>query len=206
MHSIIKTSLIAFSLIAAAPIAANATGFESTVESPLSGPIKVEVRLSEDLAYRANNLPKKRSKRGSSGHRNSPFAQNGYYGEKDLARLTQRLETHILAQMEKRGVSTSPNAATVLRVTLTDAKPNRPTFNQLSREVGLSFQSFSIGGAEMEAEIISAGGDSLGTMNYDWYEDDIRDAKYNGTWTDAHRSIQRFAKHAAKNLANGPRS
>lgn len=201
MHRTLKSSLIALTLIASLPIAAHAQGFKSTISSNFHGPLKVEVILSEDLAHRANHLPKDLSQRGSTSRLNSAFAQNGHYGEKDINRLVERLESRILSQMEKRGVATSPNAATVLRITLTDAKPNRPTFRQLSQEVGLSFSSISIGGAKMEAEVLSADGTSLGTMEYSWYENDIRDVHGSGTWSDAKRSIDRFAKKASKNLA-----
>lgn len=202
MKHILKSSLLALTLIASLPIAAHAQGFKSNLHSSLNGPLKVEVKLSEDLAHRATHLPEKLSQRGSSSRLSSAFAQNGHYGEKDVAQLAARLESRILSQMEKRGVATSPNAATVLRVTLTNAKPNRPTFRQLSQEAGLSFRSISIGGAEMEAELISADGSSIGTMQYRWYDNDIRDAQFAGTWTDAYRSIDRFAKHASKKLAH----
>jgi len=102
----------------------------------------------------------------------------------------------------KKGIEVSDNASTVLRITIQDAKPNRPTYKQLSVEPSLSFQSFGIGGAELQGELIAAGGRSLGTMSYEYYENDIRDAKFGGTWGDAHRAFGRFANKAAKTLSN----
>jgi len=89
-----------------------------------------------------------------------------------------------------------------LRVKIADAKPNRPTFGQLSKQPNLSFRSLGTGGAELEGELIAAGGRSLGTMNYKWYETDIRDAQYGGTWSDAHRAFSRYARKTAKTLSN----
>jgi len=43
-------------------------------------------------------------------------------------------------------------------------------------------------------------------MSYKYYEYDLRDARYGATWSDAKKSIRRFAKKAAKNLANTPAS
>jgi hypothetical protein len=85
-------------------------------------------------------------------------------------------------------------------VTIEDARPNRPTFEQMSRDTGLSLQSFGIGGAEMSGELLSAGGQSLGQMSYAWYENDIRDAQFGGTWSDAYRAFDKFARQAADDL------
>lgn len=207
MRHLIKTSILAASLLIAAPNLANANGFESTITAPVTTDVKIEIRLSEDLAYRANNLPQKLSDRGGGGAGiRSAFAQNGFYGDRDLAKLQTRLEKRLTQQLEKRGLNVSSAAPTLLRVTLTDVKNNRPTFRQLSRTSGLSLQSFGTGGAELEAEVLTAGGSSLGTMSYEWYEYDIRDAQFGGTWTDAHRAMDRFAKRAAKKLVRGPNS
>ena len=201
MRSIITSSLFALSLAATAPALAK-TGFDTTVTAPLSAPVKVEVVLSEDMAHRANNLPKKLSDRGQARSFRSGFSGNGFYGDRELERLTERLEDKLVSRLAKKGVQVSDTASTVLRVTIEDAKPNRPTFEQLSKEPGLSFESFGLGGAELQAELIAAGGQSLGTMSYEWYENDIRDARFGGIWSDAHRAFGRFASKAAKTLAN----
>jgi hypothetical protein len=206
MNRVITSVLFTTSLALAAPSVSYATGFDTTITSPLAGAVKVEVRLSKDLAYRADNLPEKLSDRSSGGGRSTAFSDNGFYGERDLVRLQTRLEERLVKQLTKRGVSVSDTASTVLRVTLDDAKNNRPTFRQLGKDPGLSYQSFGRGGAEIEAELLRAGGNAVGTMSYEWYEDDIRDARYGGTWSDAHRAIDRFAKKAAKTLATSSQS
>lgn len=184
---------------AASPVAvAGGNGFETSIVSPAQTLVKVEVMLSEDLAYRATNLPKSIRDRRSS-RLNDAFGNNGYYGERDLDRMAERLQKKVVAQLTKRGVGVSDTAPTVLRVTLTDAKPNRPTLGQLSKDISLSYRSFGIGGADIDAQLVQSG-EVLGDMSYTFYENDIRDAQFGGTWSDAYRAIDRFARNAAKTL------
>lgn len=175
--------------------------FKTTIDGPVSSAVKIEVQLSEDMMHRANNLPKDLKDRGSVGLTRSGFTSNGFYGEKDLTRLTERLEERLTKQLTKRGMDVSDTAPTVLRVVVTDARNNRPTFTQLSNSPGLSFQSFGNGGAKVEATLVQAGGQELGTMSHSWYDWDIEDARFYGTWTDANRALDSFAKQAAKALA-----
>ena len=206
MRHILKSLFLSAPLVLAAPMLANATGFESTLSAPVTTPVKLDISLSEDLAYRANNLPKNLSDRGGSSRLASAFGQNGYYGEKDLNRLEERLERKLTSRLEKKGIIVSGTAATVFRVTIVDAANNRPTFEQLSQEPSLSFQSIGIGGAEFAAEILAADGSSLGKINYDWFENDIRDSRFGSTWYDANRAIDRFAKRVAKELTTASQS
>ncbi len=201
MRKLLTSSIIAMSFFVSVPTMAKSFGYNSTVSEPLTSAVKIEVVLSEDLSYRANHLPKKLRDRNGSRRLNAGFSNNGFYGEKDLNRLTERLQSKIKSKFEKKGITVSDDASTVLRVTLADAKPNRPTHEQLSRDIGLSFKSFGIGGAEIESELITSGGRSLGSIDYKWYETDIRDSSFGGTWTDAHRAFGRYAKRAAKVLS-----
>lgn len=202
MRSILASSLLALSFAVAAPALAKSRGYDTTVSAPLTSAVKIEVIVGKDMAHRANNLPVKLSDRSGARGFNSGFSGNGFYGDRDLERLTERLQSKLEAKFTKKGIEVSDTASTVLRITIEDAKPNRPTFKQLSKEPGLSFESFGIGGAELQAELIAAGGKSLGTMSYRYYENDIRDAKFGGTWGDAHRAFSRFASKAAKTLSN----
>lgn len=201
-RNLIASSFLALSLAAAAPVLAKSRGFETTINAPISSAVKVEVVIGDELAHRAENLPTKLRDRSNSRRLNAGFANNGYYGEKDVARLAERLQSKLEKRLVKKGITVSENAPAVLRVTLTDAKPNRPTFTQLSKEPSLSSRSFALGGAEMEAELIAAGGTSLGTMSYRYFEDDIRFASQAGIWVDAHRAMDRFANRASKTLSH----
>ncbi len=203
MRKLLTSTLLAVSFAVSAPALAKSFGFNSTISEPLNTPVKIEVVLSEDLAYRANNLPKKLRDRSTSTRRlNAGFANNGFIGDRDLEQLTERLQSKIENKFAKKGIEVSDNASTVLRVTIADAKPNRPTHEQLSREASLSFSSIGVGGAEIESELVTVDGRSLGTIDYKWYETDIRDAQFGGTWSDAYRAFGRYASRAAKVLSN----
>lgn len=203
-----RTALILAStalILAPMSAVAKSRGFDSTVSAPVQAPIKIEVVLSEKLAFRANNLPEKMSERGS-GIRSlrSGFSGNGFYGDKALNSLVEEVYEELNQDFAKKGILVSEDADIVLRVTLEDARNNRPTFEQLSREPGLSFQSFGTGGAELSGELLNLSGETLGTVSYKWFESSIDQfgfAQANGVWTDAHRAISRFSNKTAKSLS-----
>lgn len=203
-----RTALIlASTALILAPMSAMAKsrGFDSTISAPVQTPVKIEVVLSESLAFRANNLPKKLSDRGS-GPRSlrSGFSGNGFYGDRALNSLIEEVYEELNQDFAKKGILVSDDADTILRVTIEDARNNRPTFEQLSKEPSLSFQSFGTGGAELSGELVSATGGSLGTLSYRWFETNIDQfgfAQANGVWSDAHRAISRFSNKTAKTLS-----
>jgi len=188
----------------ALPLTASAGGFgyESNLAAVLSTPVSIDVRLSDDLAYRANNLPEKLSDRGSSRGLNNGFSGNGFYGEKSLEELRLDLMEDMTHRLQKEGLQVAENAPAKLVLTIEDVKNNRPTFNQLSREPSLSYRSFGVGGAEIKGELFDSAGASLGTMDYRYFESNIRNAQYAiTTWTDTRRAFSRFSRKAAKDLA-----
>lgn len=199
MHKLLATTVLTLGLLATPAFAKGSQKFESTLSAAVTSPVKVEVIIGENLAYRANNLPKTMKERGSARF-GASFGNNGHYGEKDLNHLADRLQKKFETRLTKEGVTVDANADTVLRLVLTDAKPNRPTFTQLSNDVSLSYQSYGVGGASFEGQLLTADGTSLGELSYAWYETDIRDAAYANTWSDAHRAIDRFARKTAKSL------
>ncbi len=201
MRNIQAALILATSLAIASPaLAKSSQKFQSNLQAPISTSVNVEVIIGEDLAWRGENLPKNRRDRGSIRSFNDGFAGNGFYGDKDLNQLAERLETRMAEKLSKSGVSVSDNATQTLRITLTDARPTRPTFHQMSKSSGLSMRSYGLGGAAFEGELISSSGASLGTLSYAWYESDIHDAAYGSTWSDARHAIDRFAKKTAKSL------
>ena len=196
-------SIIAATAGFAMPLTANAgnVGYESNLSAVLTTPVSVNVKLSDELNYRANNLPKDLSDRGSARSLNDGFSGNGFYGEDSLEDLRQDLVKDMTKRLEKEGFQVAENAPTTLVLTIEDVKNNRPTFEQLSREPSLSYQSFGIGGAELSGELIDSSGKSLGTMDYRWYDSFIQDANYaSGTWTDTQRAFDRFSRKVAKDL------
>ncbi len=200
MRHLFTSLILTAGLVAAIPASAKTyKKFESDFKTSVSG-VKVEVVIDEELAWRGENLPKDRRDRGSIRNFNDGFAGNGFYGDKDLARLAERLENRLAERLMKEGIEVNENASNVLRVKLIDAKPNRPTFRQLSKNPSLSFKSYGKGGASFEGELLSASGESNGSVSYGWYEYDIRDSYYGGTWSDARTAIDRFSKKVAKKL------
>lgn len=199
MQKLLATTILTLGLLATPAFAKSSQKFESTLSAAVTTPVKIEVVIGENLAYRANNLPKTLKERGSA-RLGASFGNYGHYGEKDLNRLADRLQKRFETRLAKEGVTVDANAETVLRLVLTDARPNRPTFTQLSKDTSLSYKSFGVGGASFEGRILTAVGASLGDLSYAWYETDIRDAAYSTTWSDANRAIDRFARKTAKSL------
>jgi len=205
MRTTIKTLVLAGAISLALPSLANARKFENTIASPLTTSVKIEIVMSEEMQHRANNLPTKLRDRDVSSSRglNRSFSSNGFLGERDLDILARDLEKKMTRKFTKKGIMVSEDAPVTLLVTLENAKNNRPTPAQLRKDINLSFQSFAVGGAEMSADLIDADGQSLGTMSYKFYENDIfQNQQFGGIWQDANRSFSRFAKNAAKTLAN----
>lgn len=205
MRKILTSLILGGALLGAAPFisAQNSYGYKSSITAIPTSAIRVEVALSEDLAYRANNLPKNVSRRGASRGINAGFANNGFYGEKDLNRLTARLEKWTSKELEKKGVNVSSDSNLVLKLTLVDVRPNRPTQKQLSKQPGLSFNSFGNGGAEIEGELFAADGSSLGIISYGYFDTFLDEFDRNSAmWTEARRVMQRFSRRVAKDIAS----
>jgi len=128
------------------------------------------------------------------------------YGAREVGELAHYLkktvERNLLAKDRFKANSTG---GAVLELVLVDAKPNHPTFKQMSDRPGLSMQSFGIGGAEIRGEQINADGSRV-KLDYSWYESDIRWSQGLGTWGDAERAIHGFARRAAEGHADIPRN
>lgn len=94
--------------------------------------------------------------------------------------------------------------ATVVRVEveLVDAVPNRPTFEQMGNEPGLSFSSFGVGGAELKGRAFDASGTLVGEVTYRWYSTDIVWSQNAWVWEDADRAIDRFAQELAEDVTD----
>ena len=119
------------------------------------------------------------------------------YGEREGETLTEEIIEDLEREFTKAGV----NPARV-DVTIVDAKPNKPTFEQLSSRPGLDFgRSLSIGGMELVGTAYDADGNVIATQEYEWFENNLRDVIGSATWTDANRASNRFASKFAKTLS-----
>jgi len=120
------------------------------------------------------------------------------YGEREGKILTQRIEKDLLNAFEKVGVSPER-----VDVTIVDAKPNRPTFEQLRANIGLDgFRSISLGGMKLEGTAFGPDDAVLASQSYKFFENDIRDAVGSAVWTDARRASRRFASRLAKDIVS----
>lgn len=198
ISALIALTVGASTLAITSPAMAGSRHFTSTMQAQ-STPVRINVTLGEDLAFRADNLSTNIRDRFNSRSINNGFANNGFFGQRDLDRLTERLKTRMETRLEKNGITVSDDATTVLNLVITDARPNRPTFKQMSKSTSLSMRSFGVGGAKFEGTLTNAAG-AQGEVSYRWFETDIRDAQFGGTWTDANRAIDRFARKTAKAL------
>ena len=114
------------------------------------------------------------------------------YGVRDVTRLADSLKKEVERELAKTGAYDGARIELVLH----DAKPNRPTMQQMSK-MGLSFESFGIGGATIEGHAIRPDG-SMIPLSYKWYETDIRNAWATSTWHDAEWTFDRFARRLAR--------
>lgn len=172
--------------------------FTSTI-STLNTPVKINVVLNEDMLHRATHISRNMRDRATGIHSlHNGWTGQGEYGQRDLDRLMERLKRRMEAQLTKNGVSVDDESANVLNIVITDARPSRPTFTQLSHS-SLSYSSFGLGGASFEGTLVQ-NGQEQGIVSYGWYENDITDARYGATWSDANRAIDRFARKTAKAL------
>ncbi len=120
------------------------------------------------------------------------------YGEREGETLTEEIIEDLNRAFRKAGV----NPARV-DVTIVNAKPNRPTMEQLTQRPGLdAFRSISLGGMELVGTAYDADGNIIATQEYGWFENDLRDVVGSGTWTDAKRSSRRFATKLANQLSD----
>lgn len=119
------------------------------------------------------------------------------YGMKEGEYLAREIKEDIQRELDKRGIDVASVTVEIL-----DAKPNKPTMQQMSNEPSLDYgRSKSIGGMKMKAAAFDADGNLLGEMDYKWFENDIRFAGLT-TWADANTASRRFAKKFVESLAD----
>jgi hypothetical protein len=110
------------------------------------------------------------------------------YGLRDVHDLAADLQSAVA----RRTANTAAFDGARIVLELTDAKPNRPTFKQMSDRPGLSFESFGLGGAQIDGHAVLPNGQVV-PLSYQYFESDIRYAMLGGTWSDAEATIDRFA-------------
>jgi hypothetical protein len=122
------------------------------------------------------------------------------YGVREVRDLADELQRNI----EQRLAKTAAYDGARIELTLVDAVPNRPTFKQLGDVPGLSYQSFGLGGADIEGQVVTPDGRTT-PVAYHYYENDIRYVHHVGTWSDAEWTFDRFAAKLARGDAYASR-
>lgn len=118
-------------------------------------------------------------------------------GVREAKVLSDALTRKITTVFTERGI-----AAEKVVVTIEDAKPNRPTMEQVSAKPGLDpMRSISIGGAKLSGIAYDAAGNELGRLDYRWYETDLSNVIPATTWSDARSTFDKFARRFADKLS-----
>ncbi len=159
-------------------IAITVSAFLASATVALASPVSVTVSIAPALQKKAEQT----------------------LGVRDVKQLASQLKSIV----EKRLAKTSAYDGSRIELVLADAQPNRPTFKQMSDKPGLSYQSFGIGGAEIEGRATDADG-SVTPIAFKYYESDIRDSSRGGTWTDAEDTFEMFASSLSRGHAKSHR-
>lgn len=181
--------------LAAAPAFAD-TDWDVELERPVSGPLVLgTVDMTEEMTHRAEQV-----------------------GPDDVQEILTDLGDEVSQSFERAGYDANAAQAVTVNLYLDNAEPNRPTQWQLSGRgdfgdddgadrnlgnSGLSLRSIALGEVEIIAEFVSADGQSLGTIEYEYEPFDLKDVQGYATWTAVHRGIDRFARDLPKKAAPG---
>ena len=153
----------------AAPRQARAVDAPPAIAPAAPGRAEVTVRIGRDLQV-----------------------QRPSYGQREYDELTDALVGATARAAAKGGF-------TRLTLVLEYARPNRPTFNQLASEPGLSLGgSLGVGGATVTGSATRADG-SVSPVTFSWYESDLSREVGADTWRDARRAFQ----YLGEDLAHG---
>lgn len=121
-------------------------------------------------------------------------------GVRDVDDLAKDLQKRVSHRLAKTGAYDGAR----IELVLVDAKPNHPTFKQLSDRPGLSLRSLSVGGARIEGRAVSPGGE-VTPLRFSYEESDIRWVQGLATWSDAEQTFDRFAYELGRGKAPNER-
>jgi hypothetical protein len=147
-----------------------AVALAAVVGTPVDAGPLVTVTVSEGLAAKSQKL-----------------------GPREIDYLTAQLKRQVESALNRSATSQD---LTAVRLTLVDATPNRPTLQQMFDRPGLSYESLSLGGAEIRGQFVLNDG-TINDFKFRWYESDLTNVIGLGTWSDASWTFSRFAKRLA---------
>jgi hypothetical protein len=183
--------LAALLTISLGAFAAPAHAFDAEFDAAPPGTITVgEIAVGERLAARTDE-----------------------YGEREVAKLVEGLRGNLERELGRVGrLADAAAAGAILHVVIEDAKPNRPTphqqaFGPTPRQPRggagpMDPRTIMLGGATVSATLVDTDGAPLGRFAYSWQtRPDVSQSRDAVTWTDAHRTFNRFARRVADAIA-----
>jgi hypothetical protein len=113
--------------------------------------------------------------------------------------LRSAVTRSVTAALARHGATMADGAPLVVEITIIDADPNRPTFEQLGDRPGLDWgRSISIGGAELHGALRGADGALISEVDHRRYSQSLIELTgAESTWSDARRAIRQFAEKIA---------
>lgn len=121
------------------------------------------------------------------------------YGLREIPYLQRSLQSRVERQLAKAGADLKDESGNSLRLTLLEARPSRLTYQQQTGRTSLDYSlSRSLGGAVLRAELLDASGQILDTLDYDWYEYDLRFSEAVTPWYDTERAFTYFSLKLGK--------
>ncbi len=182
----------AVAIALAVPAQAFRLGYQADADVTLIEPItRINVTVDPDAINETLRLSRASTRNES------------YLGPNDAEDLVADLYDELVENLGSRGLLDETAAAgATLNVIILDADPNNLAFTEVGRHNFLDNASIGRGGAELEATLIASDGSVLANYGFDYSEPgSIRFEVRAGTWTEARRTFDRFARRLAEDLA-----
>jgi hypothetical protein len=124
---------------------------------------------------------------------------NDDLGAREGVYLSAQVTRAVARELAERGATMSASAPLTIEISIIDADPNRPTFQQLADQPSLDgFRSISIGGAELRAVLRGADGSVVSEITHRRYNHSLADIQGAATtWSEARVAIRQFANKVA---------
>ncbi len=117
------------------------------------------------------------------------------YGQREARVLKEDLQRSVERLLKRAGKS----RVAYVDLIIEDAKPNKPTFQQLAKNSSLSYAgSYSLGGARVQAKLYDSSGALLGAVSHEYYSRSLYDITSEYGWADADRAFDGAARKIQK--------
>jgi hypothetical protein len=127
------------------------------------------------------------------------MGENELYDQTDVESLKRSLYKMVSNNLKNKELMDPQGAK--LEITLVEITPNRPTLAAMTKRSGLSYQSFGIGGAELDARFVAQDGTDIGSMHFRWRQTQLDQfSQGQSTWYDAKQGFLKFANRLVKEL------